>query len=49
MVADLAHTWAHLSPGERRDALAILASHVALARDEEPAPAWRTVEELTLG
>lgn len=48
-VGEIARAWRHLGPAERREVVALLASSVALARDEEPAPAWRTVEELTLG
>lgn len=45
-VGDLARAWAHLTPGERRDVLGELASHVALARGEPPAPTWYGPDEL---
>ena len=38
--------WRHLDPADRREVVRLLASGLALARDEKPAPAWRDVADL---
>lgn len=45
-VGEIARAWRHLDPAERREVVRLLASGVALAHGEEPAPAWRDVADL---
>ena len=42
----MARAWRHLDPADRREVVRLLASGVALAHGEEPAPAWRDVADL---